>query len=238
MGAKIEHYPIPTVVLKEQHRKLVEKAAFREGIAAYQHDPTQKKGAGQWLIPWSPNLIALYQSAFFQGDYVLTQAWQEVPEAFILALNDTIRNRVLKFALEVQEELGSVGDDPAALSPDRVDQTVINNIFGGHVVIAGRVTDVTQAGSIVVMKGNLTLLTDALERLGVSDKGEMQALQKAITEDATAQGSPGLGQSTLDWIKRAAFKLASKGGDAALDVAKTQMTAELMRLVSQFLGVA
>jgi hypothetical protein len=97
---------------------------------------------------------------------------------------------------------------------------------------------VTQAGAIVVVKGDLTSLTDALARLGVADKGEVQALRKAIAEDSTAQVSPGLGQRTLDWIRGAAFKLASKAGDAALDVAKAQMAAELTRFVSQFLGLA
>jgi AbiTii len=85
-----------------------------------------------------PEMVALYQNSILKGS-VLASAYQEVPGAFIVALNDTIRNRVLKFALELQEELGSVGDDPAALLPERIDQTVITNIYGGHVVIAGRV---------------------------------------------------------------------------------------------------
>jgi hypothetical protein len=234
MGTKIENYPIPTVVLKKEHQALVEKASLREGIAAYQLDPEQKKKRGYWSIPWSPNLVAMYQSAFFQGEYVLVSAWQEVPASFIAGLNGTIRNRVLGFALELQQELGSAADDPAALSPDRVDRTVIAYIFGGHVVIADRVEDVTQVGSVVVMQGDLTSLTEALKQLG-ADKADVQALENAIEEDRTGKPSPTLGQRTLGWIQDAALKLASKGGDAALDVAKAQMTAELTRLVSQFL---
>jgi hypothetical protein len=52
------------------------------------------------------------------------------------------------------------------------------------------------------------------------------------------RASLGLGNRTLGWIQSAAIKLASKGGDAALDVAKAQVTAELTKLVSQFLGLA
>ena len=54
MGSKIENYAIPTVVLDEEHRELVEKAFLREGIAAYQLEPGQKKKGGYWAIPWSP----------------------------------------------------------------------------------------------------------------------------------------------------------------------------------------
>jgi hypothetical protein len=54
-------------------------------------------------------------------------------------------------------------------------------------------------------------------------------------------GSPSIARSwpqngRLDTER--SIKLAKKGGDAALDVAKTEVTAELTRLVSQFLGLA
>jgi hypothetical protein len=160
----------------------VDKAMFRAGIAAFQLGPNEKTGEGVWTIPWSPNFVAMYQSAFFEGTYTLAHAWQEVPVTFFAALNDTIRNRVLKFALELQEELGSVGDDPTALPPDRVDQTVINNIFGGQVVIATRIEEVTQAGSMIVMKGDVAALAEALKQLG-ADSSDVQTLQSAIAED-------------------------------------------------------
>jgi hypothetical protein len=235
-GSKIENQPIPTVVLKEKHRDLIEKARLRDPIASYQLDA--KERTGQWIIPWSPNLVAVYQAKFYQGDYALASAWQEIPTTFIIALLDTVRNRVLKFALELQEELGSVGDDPTAIPPERIDQTVVTNIYRPeHVVVAGRIGEVTQAGSVVVIKGDLATLNEALTRLGAA-KSDVRALEDAIAEDARAPASPGLGQRTLGWIQSAAIKLGSKGGDAALDVAKAQVTAELTKLVSQFLGLA
>ena len=175
----------------------------------------------------------------FGGNYSLVQASQEVPGAFIALLNDTIRNRVLKFALELQEELGAVRDDLAALPSQLVERNVTNNIFGGQVVIADHVRDVTQAGSVVVTKGDWASFTDALKRFGVADISDVQALREAIAADA-ATPSPNLGQKTLSWIRGAAIsaavKLASKGGDAALEVAKAEMTAQLTRWVSQLLG--
>jgi AbiTii len=234
-GSKIENQPIPTLMLKERHRALVEIAHFRSPIASYQLGT--KGEEGQWTIPWSPNLVAIYQAKFYEGAYALVSAWQVVPTTFIAALLDTVRNRILKLALELEEELGSAGDDLAALPPERIDQTVITNIYGGHVVIAGRVEEVTQADSIVVIKGDLTSLNDALARLGAR-KREVRALEDALAEDAAAPASPAIGQRTLGWIQSAAIKLARKGGDAALDVAKAEMTAELTKLVSQFLGLA
>ena len=99
-----------------------------------------------------------------------------------------MRNGVLKLALELQEELGSEGDDLAALPPERIDQTVITYIYGGHAVIAGRTEDVTQAGSVVVIKEDLASLNDALARLGAA-KSDVRALEDAIAEDAAAPAS-------------------------------------------------
>jgi hypothetical protein len=219
-------------VLKEEHQAIIEHAEFRSPIAAYQLGSKD----GQWRIPWPPDLVVMYQRAFFPY-YALNRAWTEVPSNFIAALLDTVRNRMLKLALELQEELGSVGDDPTDLPPERIDQTVITNIFGGHVVIATRIDEVTQAGSIIVMKGDVATLAKALQQLG-ADSSDVQTLQSAIAEDEAAPlPSPSLGHRTLGWIMDAAIKLASKGGDAALDVAKAQMTAELTTLVSQFVGL-
>lgn len=133
-------------------------------------------------------MVAIYQAKFYQGNYALASAWQEVPTTFILALLDTVRNGVLKLALELQEELGSEGDDLAALPPERIDQTVITYIYGGHAVIAGRTEDVTQAGSVVVIKEDLASLNDALARLGAA-KSDVRALEDAIAEDAAAPAS-------------------------------------------------
>lgn len=231
-GARIENHPIATAIMKDEHRPIVEDAAFRSAVSAYQ--PGLEDKVEGWRIPWNPNLVAMYQGSFYKG-YALAQAWMEVPGSFVSALLDTVRNRVLKLALELRDELGQVNDDPAALPLELVDRTVINHIYGGHNVIAGHVEGLAQAGPVIVIKGDLAALNNALERLGVAD---VQALQKAISDDAAIQAAPGLGERTLEWIKGAAFKLASKGGDAALEVAKAQMTAELTKMVSQYLGLA
>jgi hypothetical protein len=222
--------PIHTATMKDEHRTIVEDATFRSAVSAYQ------AGEVEWRTPWNPTLVALYQRAFYKG-FALTQAWTSVPGSFITALLDAVRNRVLKLALELRDELGLVNDDPSALPFEVVDRTVVTHIYGGHNVIAQRVEGLTQAGPVVVIKGDTAALKCALERLGVADKGDVQALENVIAEDAAIQPTPGLGGRTLDWIKGAAFKLASKGGDAALEVTKAQMTAELTRVVSQYLGL-
>jgi AbiTii len=76
-------------------------------IAAYDMEVGEK---GSPIHEWPPDLTAMYQSKFIKG-YALNRAWQEIPPSAFVALRDTIRNRILKFALEIRDELGTVNDD-------------------------------------------------------------------------------------------------------------------------------
>ena len=70
--------------------------------------------------------------------YALISAWQEVPTSGIVGMLDTVRNRVLKMALEIQAEVGDKYGDPKKITPDelkKVDQTIVTNIFRGSVYV-------------------------------------------------------------------------------------------------------
>ena len=49
-GSKIENQPIPTLMLKEHHRALVEKAYFRSPIASFQLDSKGEKWAVDYTV--------------------------------------------------------------------------------------------------------------------------------------------------------------------------------------------
>ncbi len=47
-----------------------------------------------------------------------------------------MRNRVLRFALDIKDELGPEDASVSTLPAETVEKAVINNIFGGNVFIA------------------------------------------------------------------------------------------------------
>ncbi len=94
----------------------------------------------------------MYQDKFYEG-YVLVHAWQEIPPGVFVSIVETVRNRVLRFALEIREELGLVSDKVEELSKAKVEQIVTNHIYGGTNIIGGIIHDVTQIGNIVVGQG-------------------------------------------------------------------------------------
>jgi hypothetical protein len=152
-GAEIRNQPLPLRILKPEHRDYASKAYLREPIAAYE-GLLRGDLEGNLQSAWSPDLTLMYQRKFIEG-YALVAAWQFIPIAAISALTDTIKTRVLTFALELESTLDSADDDPSAVSQSTVSQYVSNYIYGGNNVIAGSVQGFTQIGSISVNKGDL-----------------------------------------------------------------------------------
>ncbi len=155
-GSWLPERPLPMSVLDKKHQALVEGAKFRDPVATFElGNRTEKKPDDKKLRPiryWSPDLIAMYQDKFYEG-YVLVHAWQEIPPGVFVSIVETVRNRVLRFALEIREELGLVSDKVEELSKAKVEQIVTNHIYGGTNIIGGIIHDVTQIGNIVVGQG-------------------------------------------------------------------------------------
>ena len=72
-GQQIDEQPIPSAILKEEHRHFAERAQLRQPIVAYESVSADETR----VIPWPANLVAFYQGKFFNGDMALNRAWQE-----------------------------------------------------------------------------------------------------------------------------------------------------------------
>jgi hypothetical protein len=177
----------------------------------------------------------LHTRASFSKTSRSLRAWQEIGNSVFLSLIDTIRNRVLRFALDLQDELGLVSDDPAAVPQEKVDQYVNNYIFGGTNIISAEARDFTQIGTVNIKQGDLEGLTAALAKLRVPD-AQITALARALEADAGAvsdDAPPTLGRRTATWLKTLGPKLAKAGLRIGTDTVK----AEAMKLISQYLGL-
>ena len=94
-GAWIPGRPLPMAVLEETHRKYLDPAILSEPIASYEEGVTKAEKSGEFVMNWSPDLIAQYQRKFIH-DYALAQAWQELPSGAIISIVDSVRNRLVR----------------------------------------------------------------------------------------------------------------------------------------------
>jgi hypothetical protein len=202
-------------ILEERHRKFLEPAILVEPLASYEEGTSKWKGdgsgGGKFAMDWSPDLIVRYQEKFIPG-YALAQAWQELPTGALISIVDTVRNRLLRFALELREELGVVDDTPQGVPREKVDKAVNNYIFGGTNIIAGTASNFTQIGNAEVHPGDFGSLAGALAKLDISGQ-EIDALKHAIEEDKT------FGVRTKAWLAKVGGKLGEAGLQIGVDIA-------------------
>jgi len=235
-GSQIRNQPIPPSILDQRHSHFATIVELMEPVASYEMivaGSSSKRGT--IVLEWPPDLTLTYQKKIMQG-YALNRAWQEISPSSLVGVIDTVRNRLLKFALEIKDQLGMVRENIDALQPAKIDQLVINNIYGGQNIISGTTRDITQIGDVIVERGDFAALERALSKAGL-DQEEISKLQEALHADLKAKGgqfSPIIGNQVGNWLKDMATKLATTGVDISSAVAK----AELTKLISQYLGLS
>jgi AbiTii len=224
-GSQLHDQPLSPHVLDEEHRGWATTAFLQQPIAAYQDELMLKGGR----IDWPPMLTALYQTKYMDH-MVLNRAWQEIAPSVFASLVDTVRTKILSLALELREQLGEVGDKPDKLAAEKVNQSVVYQIYGGNNIIAATAQTIHQAGRDIIIPGDLPSLLRALTHAGVEDVDAKQIIS-ALTDDG-AEGKPSIGQKTLSVIKTVAQKLVETGKTISVSAA----TSVLTQLVLQYLG--
>jgi hypothetical protein len=229
-GAYLGDRNIPPAVMEPQHRWAATEVVLTQGVGAYESVLSEKE-SGTLQYPWQNDMVLYYQKKFIPG-YGLISAWQEIPRSAVAALLDTVRTRVLNMALEIKSEIGETDDDLKALTPanaKRVEQTIINNIYGGSVNIStGDSTlnaTIQQQQNILV--GDWEHLARVLRTAGISE-GELKELSTASEEDGKT-----IGARVKGWIAKMAPKVLSGGVKIGVSVGQTLLTEYL----KQYYGV-
>ncbi|WP_411905982.1 hypothetical protein [Rhizobium mayense] len=228
-GSQLQDQPLAAGVLKPDHRHWAREIKLRQPIASY--DLKDIDDTGKWVIEWPADLVTHYQTKFIR-DWVLNRAHLEIPISMIVGLVDTVRTRLLTFALEIEAAAPMEGDKALAqIPPATVDRIMNVTILGGNNVIGS----VNEFKAATVVTGNLKSLHDALRELGV-DQAELETLEGALKDDGIAdvdENKPKtIGQRTLEWIGKAAKATGKKG----LEVGGAVMEEAIKRAVSGYLG--
>jgi hypothetical protein len=214
-GARLTNRPLPLAILNSSHWDML-TSKLTQPIAAYEKLATS--GLDQNAsINWPPDLIHQYQGSYIEG-FALSSAWQEVPVSLVVGVCEQVRNRLLRFALEIKDELGHVGDKPSDVPTEKVESAITNYIYGGTNVIGVTVKDFTQIANIVVGKGDFNGLSNALKALEVPE-AEIALLKQAIDAD-TANAKTGLGERTKKWLRNVGSKLGTAGIKVGTSVAQ------------------
>jgi hypothetical protein len=232
IAMRLNDQPIPVHVMEEKDRKLIEKVYLHQPAASYEGRPDTSSDAA---LPWNPSLTTKYQTKFFRdSDLVLNRAWQEIPGSVLVGLLEQIRTRVLRFALELKDNLPPNVADPQQVSPAVVERSVVNNIYGGNILIASHAENISQMAHTTIAAGDIEGLKRAFSTLGVTDEG-LKKLEADIKADET-NGQPSIGPRIKGWLANIGQYLGKEGAKVGTDVMKKLATKWILQHYGMDLG--
>jgi hypothetical protein len=125
LTSNIANQPLNIGVMKPEDRKRIEELRLFQPASSYEGRPDKTSDA---TIPWPVHLTTKYQENFITS-HTLLRAWQSLPGSVIIALLETVRNRVLRFALEMKKSAGNANH---SISTEDVGAIVDRQIFSGR----------------------------------------------------------------------------------------------------------
>jgi hypothetical protein len=196
---------VPPACIDADMREYLFSADNRQGIAAV--DDLLRSDEGAFTSPWPANAVVRYADSVYEHMGMM-HAWRVIPRGAVVGIVDGVRNRLLSFALELEQLAPDAGEqDRSASQPGSAQLTQIFNstIYGGQAIIAGGNVDRTTMN--VTMLSTWPQLRETLEALGVPEE-ELLELHEALESDN------GAGRETQSWIGR----LAAKVGTGAISL--------------------
>lgn len=153
-----------------------------------------------------------------------------VSPSHIAAILDAVRNRILEFALDL-EQRGILGEDQTFSKEEKAvaqnTQTInVQNMQG----IIGNVNEstVSQSVSITVQKGDLDSLDKALRELGI-EPSDIDQLKKALHAEPSPPASGNFGPKVAKWLGIMVTRAASGGLKIAAGAASSVLAAAINR---------
>jgi hypothetical protein len=188
-GAALKNAPLPSLCLPADLRHVATDQTFLEPIASLCEHIAKSKGALH--AKWPPDIIAFVQTSFYEN-LVLGDAYRLIPTSIVVGIIDTIRTKVLDFALAIEGEAPDAGDVPPGAAPAILERTV-SNIF--HTTIVGGAANVGTSGHARASTGDVTLsqaipaaerakIEDAISRLSTETSTVTDAAERAEAEGA------------------------------------------------------
>jgi hypothetical protein len=221
MGASMSNVPLPLGPVPADLRDQYLKVEFREGVAKLEEMARPRDG--DLISRWPADLVSRVAYKYFEG-YALMAAHMEIPRNAVVGLLDSVRNKALKFALEIEEQAPTAGDaSPGTkplLSEERVAQMFTTIVMGGVQNLA-----VSSAGSVQhaqqIQAGDLAALKQFLSQQGI-EPIDLADLEAAIDKDPKPKTGSPFGKRVAAWmgtmVTKAALGAWKVGSSAAAEL--------------------
>lgn len=230
-GSGIQNAPIPHACLPEKARKHYEHYECRQSITSVEAFLGKER---QGTVKVNTGDLALILGTKVYEHQNCVQAWAEFGTGHLVELLNSVRNRILDFALAVWKEAPGAGEietnTPTTMVAKRVTQIFNTTAFGGAANLVGT----SNASSIQFNIGTRDF--SALERVlvenGVAQEDVLE-LRAALDSDPLPEAPERLGPKVSNWIAKMMAKAADGGWNIGLGAAGNL----LAQAISKFYGL-
>lgn len=226
IAKRIEGWTVPPALLGKTANDWTQ-IRYRQSVGAIEHFLC--KGATADAVHFSAGNLLLHLNRQKFTEMNIMSAWAEAGSSQLKNILESVRNRVLKFVLELDKEYPLAGTvkSPGVKTTERVDQMFINNIYG-----SANVVGTANNSNIVlnVVKGDFASLEQTLVSSGAApaDIGELRV---ALEAEPTAS-SAGFGPMVSAWIG----KMMSRAADGSWQIAAGAAGNLLSTAVARYYG--
>lgn len=232
--ARADKLQIPVSVLPKEFQEQYRNAYMGSSISAYTSLVSGDK-AGSVQEAW-PIALAVHHVSKLTPDMQCVSAWKEIPIGAIVRLLDSVKTRVLGFAIDLEREAPNAGELPIGsqppLSSEKMTQIFNTNITGNVGNLANAGTGFSQSAVVQVEQGNWQSLQSHLLELGLSG-GDIDGLKADLDRVLAANSQEEKSKAAGTWIGRLASKVAAGAAGVGLEVA----AAGVAKAIASYLGL-
>lgn len=233
--SRADKLQIPVSVLPKEIQEQYRNAYMGSSISAYTALLSGDR-SGSVQEPW-PVALAVHNASKLTPDMQCVSAWKEIPIGAIVRLMDSVKTRVLGFAIDLEREAPNAGDLPIGsqppLSREKMTQIFNTNITGSVGNVANASSGFSQSSTITVEPRNWKSLEARLLELGLTAE-DTEGLQIEL-ERAIASGDQAERMRTAStWIGRLAGKATMGAAGVGIEVAATGIA----KAIAAYFGIA
>lgn len=205
-GSGLRNAPIPLAFLQKKDYEYFQRYQCRQSIASIENTLTKvEKGFVQVS---AENLALTLGMNVYEGQNCL-QAWGEFSIVHFVEVVNTVRNRILDFALALWKEEPTAGE-LTAMPKSMIEERVVNQIFnttvtGGSANIIGSASGSTVTFNVAA--NDLSSLMNVLRENQVQES-ELAELYAALEAEPTVDTKERFGPRVAAWISRMRGKAA------------------------------
>lgn len=196
-GSELKNANIPTLLIPPEFRDNLQRTHFVQSVAALDSilkSAETNNSTSTLHEQWNPDVLALLQDKFYER-MICYYAWKVIPVSAVASILDTIRTRILNFALEIEVIAPGVGEAemkaPSELPAEKVHQ-IFNTTINGNVQNLASASSQFSQSTVIDSAVSEDLFREVFEKIDTLDSSMtgLSDIKQSLIQLQSVVGTP------------------------------------------------